>query len=49
MGELCGTLMHHAGEYVNQNLHRYTPQKELEAEYQRQLEQKNAGEASSHE
>ena len=49
MGELCGVLMHHAGEYVNQNLHRYTPQKELEAEYQRQLEQKNAGEASSHE
>ena len=38
MGELCGTLMHHAGEYVNQNLHRYAPQKELEAEYQRQLE-----------
>ena len=49
MGELCGTLMYHAGEYVNQNLHRYAPQKELEAEYQRQLEQKNAGEASSHE
>lgn len=49
MGELCGTLMHHAGEYVNQNLHRYAPQKELEAEHQRQLEQKNAGEASSHE
>lgn len=49
MGELCGTLMYHASEYVNQNLHRYTPQKELEAEYQRQLEQKNAGEAGSHE
>ena len=46
---LFRSLMHHAGEYVNQNLHRYTPQKELEAEYQRQLEQKNAGEASSHE
>ena len=43
MGELCGTLMYHAGEYVNQNLHRYTPQKGLETEYQRQLEQEAAG------
>ena len=49
MGELCGVLMHHAFEYVNQNLRRYTPQNELEAEYQRQLEQKNAGEGDSHE
>lgn len=38
MGELCGALMHHANGYINQNLHRYTPQKELEAEYRRQLE-----------
>jgi len=41
MGELCASLMHHAFEYVNrgENLHRYTPAKQLEAEYQRQLEQ----------
>lgn len=38
MGELCGVLIHHDAEYVNANLHRYTPQKELEAEYRRQLE-----------
>lgn len=25
MGKLCGVLVHHANEYVNQNLHRYTP------------------------
>ena len=48
MGELCGVLMHHAGEYVNQNLHRYTPQKELDAKHRRQMEQKDAGEAGSH-
>lgn len=38
MGELCGVLHHYASRYVDQNLHRYTPQKELEAEYRRQLE-----------
>ena len=49
MGELCGLLMHHAFEYVNrgENLHRYTPAKQLEAEYQRQLEQ--AGKADNDE
>lgn len=31
MGELCGTLMHYVSQYVNQNIHRYTPEKELEA------------------
>ena len=40
MGELCGLLLHYASEYVNSNLHRYTPDKSLELEYQRQLEQK---------
>lgn len=47
MGELCGALMHHASEYVNQNLHRYTPQKELDAKHRRQMEQ--AGKADSNE
>lgn len=42
MGELCGVLMHYASQYVSQNLHRYTPDKELKAEYERQL--KAAGE-----
>lgn len=32
MGELCGALMYHASRYVNQNLHRYTPERELLAE-----------------
>lgn len=34
MGELCGILLHYTGEYVNQELHRYTPQKRLEQELQ---------------
>ena len=38
MGELCGALMYHASQYVNREIHRYTPQKELEAEHRRQLE-----------
>lgn len=36
MGELCGALMHHASQYVNANLHRYTPNKQLENEEQQQ-------------
>lgn len=38
MGELCGVLHYYESEYVNKNLRRYTPDKELEAEYRRQLE-----------
>lgn len=38
MGELCGMLIYHGTEYVNENIHRYTPQAQLEAEYQRYLE-----------
>ena len=38
MGELCGLLLHYENAYVNSNLHRYTPNKDLELEYQRQLE-----------
>lgn len=37
MGELCGVLMHYVTQYVNQNLHRYTPDKELLAEHDRQM------------
>lgn len=29
MGELCGVLMHYATAYVDENIHRYTPEKEL--------------------
>lgn len=43
MGELCGLLLHYASKYVNSNLHRYTPDKDLEREYQRQLEQEAKG------
>lgn len=32
MGELCGVLMHYANQYVNRNLHRYTPDKVLKEE-----------------
>ena len=30
MGELCGSLVYYAHKYVNQNIDRYTPVKELE-------------------
>ena len=35
MGQLCGILMYHTTRYVNENLHRYTPKRELEAELRR--------------
>lgn len=35
MGQLCGVLMYHTTRYVNENLHRYTPKLELEAELRR--------------
>ena len=31
MGELSGTLMHYVNQYVNQNIRRYAPEKELKA------------------
>jgi hypothetical protein len=30
MGELCGALVYYAHQYVNQNIDRYTPTRELE-------------------
>lgn len=45
MGELCGVLHYYENRYVNQNLRRYTPDQELKAAYQRQLEQ--AGKADN--
>ena len=48
MGELCGVLHYYESQYVNQNLHRYTPQKALEAEYQRQLDKKEDEESCVH-
>ena len=47
MGELCGILHHYENQYVNQNLHRYTPNQQLDAEYRRQLEK--AGKADGNE
>ena len=29
MGELGGALLHHAGRYVNEQIHRYTPDEQL--------------------
>ncbi len=48
MGELCGILHYYENQYVNKNLRLYTPDKELEAEYQRQLEQNKAEGGGSH-
>lgn len=49
MGELSGILHYYENQYVNENLHRYTPDKVLEAEYQRQLEQKGTDGHDNHE
>ena len=35
MGQLCGLLMHHGTSYVNENIHRYTPQEQLLREWER--------------
>ena len=43
MGELCGVLHYYAHRYVNQEIHRYTPQKALEAEYQRRQKEDAEG------
>lgn len=44
------TILHyHENRYVNKNLRRYTPDKQLEAEYKRQREQKEAEGGSEHE
>ncbi len=37
MGELCGLLMYYGSAYVNENIHRYTPERELQAEYRRKF------------
>jgi hypothetical protein len=42
MGELGGTLMYYANRYVNQNIHRYTPDRELQAEVKRMREKGGA-------
>lgn len=39
MGQLCGVLMYHTTQYVNENLHRYTPARELYAEQMRKASQ----------
>jgi len=39
MGQLCGVLMYHTTQYVNENIHRYTPAKELHAEQVRKAAQ----------
>ena len=38
MGELCGALMFYAHKYVNANIDRYTPSRELEKQEQRRNE-----------
>ena len=38
MGELCGALMYHERQYVNQQIHRYTPDTDLKAEAERMAE-----------
>lgn len=49
MGQLCGVLMYHATKYVNENIHRYTPTRQLEAELRRKaLPVKSSDEDSVH-
>lgn len=43
MGELCGLLMYYGSAYVNENIHRYTPERELQAEYRRKFPAMNDG------
>ncbi len=42
MGQLCGVLMYHGVDYVNENLHRYTPKPQLEVEYLHKLKKEQA-------
>lgn len=42
MAELGGALMYHASQYVNENIHRFTPQVWLNNQYQRMLEQEKS-------
>lgn len=44
MAELCGALMYHENRYVNGNIHRYTPERELLAEKRRLEEKMKSGE-----
>ena len=48
MGELCGTLTYYASQYINQNLHRYTPDKYLEREYERMQDEARKTGGGSH-
>lgn len=41
MGRLCGLLMFHGSAYVNENIHRYTPKRELAQEYKQMMEEQN--------
>lgn len=47
MGRLCGLLMYHGNVYINDNIHRYTPQEELEREYERMLEKQKCNEGGT--
>ncbi len=48
MGQLCGVLMYHGVDYVNKNLHRYTPKTQLEAEYLRKLKKEQAADGEAY-
>lgn len=41
MGQLCGLLLHHGTAYVNENIHRYTPEKQLLLEQERNRKTKS--------
>ena len=43
MAELCGALMYHENRYVNENIHRYTPEAELKEEARRNKEREQGG------
>lgn len=43
MAELGGALFYHENQYVNKNIHRFTPQADLEWQYQRMQEKSKGG------
>lgn len=49
MGELCGTLMYHANQYVNQEIHRYTSERELEAQHWQKVKENRGVKDGGHE
>ncbi len=48
MGEVCGILLYHENQYVNENLHRFMPKREIEGILERPLHIQQAAEVEQH-